>query len=55
MPCKILCGIAIRFNFICDGMFDGVSDEPTLRADEDPLGAEPLEEVWGAVPREESA
>jgi segregation and condensation protein B len=47
------------------GLFDGKlpagygvpqpSDEPTLRADEDPLGAEPLEEVWGAVPREESA
>ena len=31
MPPKILCAIGILFNFICDGMLGGVSDEPALR------------------------
>ncbi len=32
------------------------SDEPALRADEEPLGeAGPLDEVWGALPAEEQA
>jgi segregation and condensation protein B len=48
------------------GLFDGKlpagygvpqpSDEPALRADEDPLGESgPLDEVWGPVPPDESA
>ena len=31
MPWNILCGIGVRFNFICHEMFGGVSDEPALR------------------------
>jgi len=31
LPWNILCGIGIRFNFICDEMFGRVSDEPALR------------------------
>jgi segregation and condensation protein B len=47
------------------GLFDGKlpagygvpqpSDEPALRADEDPLDAGPLDEVWGPVPPDEPA
>jgi len=31
LPWSILCGIGVRFNFICHEMFGGVSDEPALR------------------------
>ena len=27
----MLCGIGVRFNFVCDEMLGGMSDEPALR------------------------